>query len=56
MNEKLIEGYLAYTNADEYGASAAGDAPATPIIGLISLASVSALSGVSVSETVQLGC
>ena len=56
MNEKLIEGYLAYTNADEYGASAAGDAPATPIISLISLASVSALSGVSVSETVQLGC
>ncbi len=29
MNDKLIAGYAAYTTADEYGSSAAGDAPAT---------------------------
>jgi hypothetical protein len=33
VNEKLISGYAAYITADEYGASAAGDAPATtPLI------------------------
>lgn len=38
MNEKLISGYTAYTTADEYAASAVGDAPATTpwcILGLI---------------------
>lgn len=29
MSEQLIAGYTAYTTADEYGASAAGDAPAS---------------------------
>ena len=56
MNEKLIESYLAYTSAEEYGAAAIGDAPATPIVVTISLATASAASGVSVSETVQHGC
>lgn len=57
MNEKLIEGYLAYTNADEYGASAAGDAPATPPLSiLISVATASAASGASVAGTFAWGC
>lgn len=56
MNEKLIEGYLAYTTEEEYGTTAVGDAPATPIVVTISLASASAASGASVSETVQHGC
>ena len=30
MNEKLMDAYLAYTTAEEYGADAVGDAPATP--------------------------
>lgn len=57
MNEKLIQGYLAYTTSDEYGAAAAGDAPATPPITVtISVATASAASGASVSETVQHSC
>lgn len=30
MDEKLVDGYLAYTTAEEYGADATGEAPATP--------------------------
>lgn len=30
MNEKLMDGYLAYTSAAEYGADAQAEAPATP--------------------------
>ncbi|MGU3437420.1 LxmA leader domain family RiPP [Actinomycetes bacterium M1A6_2h] len=30
MNEKLMDGYMAYTTAAEYGADAVGEAPATP--------------------------
>ncbi len=29
MNEQLISGYTAFTTADEYGAVAVGEAPAT---------------------------
>ncbi|MEU9121560.1 LxmA leader domain family RiPP [Streptomyces sp. NPDC048506] len=29
MDEKLISGYTAYTTADEYGAAATGEAPAS---------------------------
>lgn len=29
MNEKLISSYLAYTTSEEFGTSAAGEAPAT---------------------------
>lgn len=32
MDEKLIAGYTAYTTADEYGASATGEAPGTTIL------------------------
>ncbi|MGU3437419.1 LxmA leader domain family RiPP [Actinomycetes bacterium M1A6_2h] len=56
MNEKLIEGYLSYTTAEEYGATAIGDAPATPVIVTVTIAAGSAAGGVSVSETVQHGC
>lgn len=49
MNEKLISGYTAYTSADEYGASAVGDAPATPPTLFVSL--VTAISGVAVTST-----
>ncbi len=42
MNEKLIAGYTAYTTADEYGASAIGEAPgttplATPVLPIFAL-------------------
>jgi len=49
MNENLIAGYAAYTTADEYGASATGDAPASvETIGL-SIASA-ALSAATVTD------
>jgi hypothetical protein len=30
MNARLMDGYMAYTTAEEYGADALGEAPATP--------------------------
>ncbi|PRY11523.1 LxmA leader domain family RiPP [Kineococcus rhizosphaerae] len=30
MEENLVAGYLAYTSAEEFGADASGEAPATP--------------------------
>lgn len=30
MDDKLMDGYLAYTTAEEYGTDAVGEAPATP--------------------------
>ena len=52
MNEKLIAGYAAYTTADEFGAAASGDAPATtPVFG-VSLASL----GLSVNFTWYAHC
>ncbi|WP_169790677.1 LxmA leader domain family RiPP [Streptacidiphilus carbonis] len=55
MNENLIAGYAEYTTADEFGATVVADAPGTIVL-TISVATASALSGVSVSETVRHGC
>lgn len=54
--DKLVEGYLAYTSTEEFGAAAVGDAPATPIVVTVTLATAGAASGASISETVQHGC
>ncbi|WP_181138636.1 LxmA leader domain family RiPP [Streptomyces sp. Ru73] len=54
MNEKLIAGYTAYTNADEYGATTLGDAPgsAESASWVLSAASL----GASVAATFDKGC
>lgn len=46
MNEKLISGYAAYTSADEFGAYAEGNAPATlSFLAIFSVAAASAGAG-----------
>lgn len=59
----LISGYTAYTTAEEFGATAEGDAPATtPVLSFISVSSatcgagVSAASAASVGTTIHIGC
>ncbi|MFE7271147.1 LxmA leader domain family RiPP [Streptomyces sp. NPDC057623] len=54
MNENLIAGYAAYTTADEYGASATGDAPAS--VETITITIASAAASASVAATWQGGC
>ncbi|MFD0375091.1 LxmA leader domain family RiPP [Streptomyces sp. NPDC127112] len=60
---QLIAGYTAYTTAEEFGATAQGDAPATtPILSVIDISSaacgaaVSAVSAASVGATAHVGC
>lgn len=55
MNKKLIAGYTAYTTADEYGASATGDAPATTVVTFV-LVYASASLGASTIITAKHGC
>lgn len=64
--DQLLAGYTAYTNAEEFGASASADAPATAtapsILSFIGGSSggcgaaVSAISGAGVSATAHWGC
>ncbi|MEU8980637.1 LxmA leader domain family RiPP [Streptomyces sp. NPDC048309] len=62
--DQLLAGYTAYTNAEEFGASASADAPATTpsILSFIGGSSggcgaaVSAISGAGVSATAHWGC
>ncbi|MGV2917602.1 LxmA leader domain family RiPP [Streptomyces alfalfae] len=62
--DELIAGYTAYTNAEEFGATASGEAPAiTPsILSFIGGSSapcggaVSSSIGVSVAGTKYVGC
>ena len=53
VNEQLMAGYLAYTTAEEYGADALGEAPATPsspaCVG-ISIASIALSAGTVTSH------
>ncbi|MEU9046552.1 MULTISPECIES: LxmA leader domain family RiPP [unclassified Kitasatospora] len=50
MNEKLMAGYTAYTDAAEYGVGAVGEAPATtPVCTFLMSAALSA-------QTVIGGC
>ncbi|MFJ8871360.1 LxmA leader domain family RiPP [Streptomyces sp. NPDC102473] len=58
MNEKLIAGYAAYTDADEFGATTLGDAPATIELVSVSLASAAsvATAAASVAATVDYAC
>ncbi|GAB7181526.1 hypothetical protein ATKI12_1357 [Kitasatospora sp. Ki12] len=50
MNEKLMAGYAAYTDAAEFGGGAAADAPATtPVCSFVASAALSA-------QTVIGGC
>ncbi|MFD7553849.1 MULTISPECIES: LxmA leader domain family RiPP [unclassified Streptomyces] len=61
---QLIAGYTAYTTAEEFGATAQGDAPATTpsILSFIDISSaacgaaVSAVSAASVGATAHVGC
>ena len=54
MNEKLIAGYAAYTDADEYGTTNLGEAPAS--VESVSWAVSAASVGLSVAATVDHGC
>jgi hypothetical protein len=54
MNEKLIAGYAAYTTADEFGAAAAGQAPAS--VESVSWAVSGAAVGASVAASIKHGC
>ncbi|MFG2986784.1 LxmA leader domain family RiPP [Streptomyces sp. NPDC048258] len=54
MNEKLIAGYAAYTDADEFGSTTLGDAPAT--IETVSWVVTAASVGASVAATFDVGC
>ncbi|MEU7042834.1 LxmA leader domain family RiPP [Streptomyces varsoviensis] len=61
--DQLIAGYTAYTTAEEFGASAEAEAPATtPVLSFISVstatcgAAVSAASAASVGATAHVGC
>jgi hypothetical protein len=58
MTEKLIAGYAAYTTADEYGTSAAGNAPATTPSLLASAALVyySAVGGAGFLYSLRNNC
>ena len=47
MNEKLISGYAAFTTADEYGAAATGDTPATVPVIVTAVIFVSSLGSIA---------
>ncbi|MBT2446166.1 LxmA leader domain family RiPP [Streptomyces sp. NPDC060048] len=51
MNEKLIAGYAAYTNADEFAANVLDSAPAT-----IEIISLTVASFVASAETYDIKC
>ncbi|MFD0375092.1 LxmA leader domain family RiPP [Streptomyces sp. NPDC127112] len=58
---QLIAGYTAYTTAEEFGATAQGDAPATnPLTTIATVSSpeciVSLVSAASVGATAHVGC
>ncbi|MFI5782539.1 LxmA leader domain family RiPP [Nocardia sp. NPDC051570] len=50
MESNLIAGYLAYTTADEFGTSAAGDAPASTITNVMTTTCATG------SYTLHTGC
>lgn len=57
MNEKLISGYAAYTTADEYSASATGDAPATwTVLATVGLVYYSAVGGSGFVYSLRNNC
>ncbi|MGW5126343.1 LxmA leader domain family RiPP [Streptomyces sp. NPDC004069] len=51
MNEKLIAGYAAYTNADEYGTDAVGQAP-----GSVETVGITIASFVASATTYDIKC
>ncbi|MFJ6509247.1 LxmA leader domain family RiPP (plasmid) [Streptomyces sp. NBC_01558] len=51
MNEKLIAGYAAYTDAEEFSTQALDGAPAS-----IELVSLTVASFVASAETYDIGC
>ncbi|MGV2917603.1 LxmA leader domain family RiPP [Streptomyces alfalfae] len=58
--DELIAGYTAYTNAEEFGATASGEAPASITVTTVSSPeciqfSASAVSG-SIATTKAFGC
>ncbi|MFJ8871362.1 LxmA leader domain family RiPP [Streptomyces sp. NPDC102473] len=54
MNEKLIAGYAAYTDADEFGATTLGDTLAS--VESVSWVVTAASAGASVAATFDIGC
>ncbi|MFE9703336.1 hypothetical protein EV562_12018 [Streptomyces sp. BK208] len=54
MNEKLIAGYAAYTDADEFGTTALGEALAS--VESVSWVLSAASAGASVAATFDVGC
>ncbi|MET9535785.1 LxmA leader domain family RiPP [Streptomyces sp. NPDC006649] len=58
--DQLISGYTAYTSAEEFGALAEADAPATTPSILVSIdassAACGASIGMSISKTIHGGC
>lgn len=54
MNEKLIAGYAAYTDAEEFGTASLGEAPGS--VETISWAVTAASVGASVAATFDHGC
>lgn len=50
MNEKLVEGYAAYTDAEEYGADALGEAPGTGTV------TITIASFVGSAQTYDIAC
>ena len=55
MNEKMIAGYAAFTTAEELGAAAVGDAPATTPLTFV-LVVISGGSGVGAMGSIMKHC
>lgn len=54
MNERLMDGYMSYTTAEEYGADALGEAPATP--SSPACVGISIASFMASANTVHISC